>query len=235
MCVFMTTVLGLKHPDVKTAILVADRQATTIDERTGFPDQKYLGRKLWSSADGNFCFGHSGKMDQKMEDFVQALSNGKFDVENIINKGNFSQLRKLNIERMGKRLPDLGQLSGIVLATRFNQDPRLYTCFPLGNVEERVWTSIGSGEERVTEYMNALNVIGESRNYLGNGTGHTTQSIIQIGLEAVRRAQSRDLYSHGLDMMVCTSDEIRDHFAELGDDFGAKLKKIQRQYKPKKD
>ena len=56
---------------------------------------------------------------------------------------------------------------------------------------------------------------------------------IGVGLEAVRRAQAQDVYSHGLDMFVCTPEGINDHFAELGDDFGKKLQRIQRQYSKK--
>ena len=52
----MTTVFGIKHPEVDAAVLVADRQTTSVDE-TGMPAGKFLRRKLWVSADGNYCFG----------------------------------------------------------------------------------------------------------------------------------------------------------------------------------
>ena len=69
-----------------------------------------------------------------------------------------------------------------------------------------------------------------AEDYLENGKGPNINDLIRVGLEAVRRSQSQDLYSHGLDMVVCTSEGINDHFTELGDDFGKKLKRIQRGY-----
>ncbi len=138
-------------------------------------------------------------------------------------------LRKL--KRMGRRLPDIQETSGIILVTRFNKNPKLYTCFPLGGVEERVWTCAGSGDKKISEYMQALQVMFEARDYTGNSSEPETKDVIRVGLEAVRRSQSQDIYSHGLDMIVCTSKGIVDHYADLGDDFGKKLKKIQKQYK----
>ena len=66
----MTTVFGLKHPKAEVGVLVADRQTTSVDN-TGMPTGKYLGRKLWKSQNGSYCFGHSGKRDDRVEDLVQ--------------------------------------------------------------------------------------------------------------------------------------------------------------------
>lgn len=229
----MTTVFGIRDPRVEAGVLVADRQTTSLDNQTGIPNGKYLGRKLWTSKDGFYCFGHSGKKDDKIEEFTQELSGGKFDVKKITDKGYFPELRKLNIQRMGRKLPDIQQMSGIILLTRFDKNPRLYTCFPLGNVEERIWTCAGSGDQKITEYMQALQIISEARDYAENDFKPEIKDVIRIGLESVRRSQSQDLYSHGLDMLICTPKEIIDHYENLGDDFGKKLKKIQNYYKKK--
>jgi hypothetical protein len=34
-------------------------------------------------------------------------------------------------------------------------------------------------------------------------------------------------------MMVCSKKTINDHYADLGDDFANKLRKLQEKYKPK--
>ncbi|MEN7982286.1 MAG: hypothetical protein ABFQ65_02475 [Nanoarchaeota archaeon] len=227
----MTTVFGLKHPEVNSAVLVADRQATSINDKTGIPSGKFLGRKLWVSNNEDYCFGHSGNRDNGTQNLVQKLSEGKIDVEKIITKKYFSELRKLNIKRMGGKFPDPQQMSGIILATRFEKIPKLYSCFPLGDVEERVWTCAGSGDQKIAEYMQALQVMSEAKDYLNYSSKIELMDVIRVGLEAVRRSQNQDLYSSGLDMMVCTPEKIIDHYAELGDDFGKKLKKIQNKYK----
>jgi len=227
----MTTVFGIKHPKIEATVLVADRQATSLDQQTGIPNGKFLGRKLWKSEDKEYCFGHAGNMDKEMYEFVQKLSSGKFDVKKITKEGYFNELRELNIKRLGREIPDIQKLSGIILTTRFDKSPKLYTCFPLGNVEERIWTCAGSGDQKINEYMQALQVFSEAQDYLDDASDPKMQDIIRVGLEAVRRSQSQDMYSHGLDMITCTPDNVTDHYRDLGDDFGRKLKKIQKQYK----
>lgn len=228
----MTTILGVKHPEVDLSLLVGDRQSTRIDPRTGFPNgNKDLSRKLWKSEGDNYCFGHAGSVDKQTSEFVENFISEKYDIEEIIEKGYFPDLRDLNINKMGTKIPDMNNLSSLLIATRINNSPRLYTCFPLGAVEERTWTSIGSGSERAMEYFKALNILGDAQDYQTQERKTNKESIIRIGLEAGRRAQKQDLYSHGLDMMICTPDMINDHYNDLGDGFEEKLKNIQEKYK----
>lgn len=226
----MTTLFGLRHPKTDLAVLVADRQTTSTDLRTGFPIGKQLGRKLWVSKEGNYCLGHSGLRDNQTEDFIGNILEGRYNISEIIQQEKFEELRDLNIQRMGYEMPNPERLSSFLIATRFDNNPKLYTCFPLGKVEERSLVAIGSGSQRVNEYMNALDIISEAKDYLPNGKGIEPGDLIQIGLEAVRRAQSKDVYSHGLDMMVCTPGKIIDHSVDLGDNFYKKLRNIQKQY-----
>ncbi len=229
----MTTVFGIKHPEADIAVLVADKQITTLNKESGITGGKYLSRKLWKSKNNDFCLGHIGSWDNECYEFVNSVSEGKYDIEKIIEKKNFKELRNLNIKRMGNKIPNLRDMSSFIIATRFEDNPKLYACFPLGSIEERIWTTFGSGEEKISEYMNALNVMGEARDYLKQDPVDS-DDVIRVGLEALRRAQGQDLYSHGLDMIVCTKDKINDHYKELGDDFERKLKKIQNKYIHKK-
>ncbi|MEM4181647.1 MAG: hypothetical protein QXX68_00635 [Candidatus Pacearchaeota archaeon] len=227
----MTTLFGLRHPEIEAAILVANKQLTASDSQTGFPIRKYAGRKLWIAKSRDYCFGHSGLRDDKTEGFIYRLINGEYDIYRIIEKKYFPELRKFNIERMGKELPDVNNMSSFLLATRFDKKPALYTCFPLGSVQERNWTAIGSRFPRIKEYIDALKVLSEAEDYSKKGNKLNLPTLIRICLEAVRRAQSQDLYSSGLDMMVCTPEGINDHFTELNEDFETKLKRIQRRYR----
>ncbi len=229
----MTTVFGIKHPEADVAVLVADKQTTTFNKESSIPGGKYLSRKLWKSSNDDFCLGHIGMWDRETYEFVQSVSEGKYNIEKIVEKGNFKELRNLNIKRMGNEFPNSIELSSFIFATRFGNKPKLYTCFPLGKVEERSWITGGSGKEKINEYMNALNVKGEATDYI-RGDPVRPADVIRVGLEAVRRAQGQDLYSHGLDMMVCTKEKINDHYKDLGDDFGKKLRKIQNKYVHKK-
>ena len=107
----MTTVFGLKHPELEIAVLVADRQATEIDTQTGSPVGKVLMRKLWIGENGDYCFGLVGNRDGHTEEFIQKMVKGKIDVEKILKKGYFPELRNLNIKRMGRKFPDNQSLS----------------------------------------------------------------------------------------------------------------------------
>ena len=81
------------------------------------------------------------------------------------------------------------------------------------------------------EYIKAMQVFSEAQDYKEARTP-TVSDAITLGLEAVRRSQSQDLYSYGLDMLVCLPEGIKDHHAELGDDFGRKLVSLREQYTP---
>lgn len=228
----MTTVFGIKHPDVESAIIVADTQTTIGDPQSGAPLGKYLGRKLWISEDGKYCFGHSGALTPETEEFVKKLRSGKFNIEKVIKKGDFPELRQLNLDGMGRREPNYDKISGFILATRFNNQPKIYKLHPLGEVEQpEQLTYMGSGSDKIKDYLAAYRILSQARDYKNQNTKMTMNDIICHGLEAVRRSQSQDIHSQGLDMLICTPDGIKDHYNDLGDDFGKKLKKICRIYK----
>jgi len=226
----MTTVFGLRHPDVEAVVLAADRQGTGFD-RNGSMFKK-LSRKLYSGKSGDFCFGVAGNVNETSREFIQNLIEGKYNLTEAIKKGSFPELREINLKNLGNKIPDPQNLTGIILASRFNGNPQLYSCFPLGSVEQRIWTTAGSGDKNITEYMDALRIMNGAKDYLNPPAYKVSiHEVIRVALEGVRRSQSRDIYSHGLDMVICTPEGIRDHFSELGDDFGKKLKRIQRKYK----
>jgi|SRR3989344_414918 len=229
----MTTVIGLANSEIGIAVLCADRQSTMSTQRDNNPTDKMLGRKLWVSKDNLYAFGHSGMRSEGFEDFISEMVDGSINIEQAVKDRNFTKLRELNLKRLGTKTPDPEKLSSFLLATRFGEKPCLYNCWPLGDVEEFGLTYIGSGARKADEYFRARAVIQQAREYIApNNDGSSKKGNILIaGLEALRYAQSIDIYSSGLDLVVVTPDKIIDHFPELQDDFRKRIEAITLQYK----
>lgn len=231
----MTTVIGMAHEKAEMAILCADRQGTIGDGRNQrIPVLKDLGgRKLQVSKDGQFAFAHSGLRDKMLEEFALKMAEGEVDFRKIIEQGYFSDLRELNLARLGKHVPNLDDLSGFLLITRFDNKPCLYTCFPFGAVEQRNLTYIGSGSRKVEEYFTAIATLQQARDYLKKDDDKIAdrEVMIRLGLEALRYAQNKDPYSSGLDLVIATPSGIVDHFNDLQEDFAARLANISSIYK----
>ncbi|MFH1451714.1 MAG: hypothetical protein ABIF88_00900 [archaeon] len=229
----MTSVFGLRHQDVEMAVLAADRQSSYGPGQV--PVYKILERKLWIADDGLYAFGHSGLRDDKLAKLAKKLVEGKdIDVEKVVTEGKFPQLRELTHERMGDTVPSEDSLSSFLLVTRFNNDPKLYTCWPLGRVEPRTVTYIGSGSPRLEEYINSLSVLSEARRYLSSGASMDSDDVIRVAIEGLGYAQGKDVFSSGLDLVVVTPDRITDHFKDLQDDLGKRIKRVQKQHRKAK-
>lgn len=228
----MTTVLGIRPDNLNAGILVSDTQGTRLDLH-----QKTSVSKLYVAKSGDFAFGIAGGYDERTHEFIQEMMEGKIDVPKIIAQGTFREFRDLNIQKMGNRVPDLKSLVGCLLLTRFDNAPLLHTCFPMGSVEPRILTYVGSGSEYVEEYVKASEVAGEVNTLRRrNSKGLAVPSLIKYGLDAVKYAASKDLYSNGLDLVVVTPDGINCHGEDLVDNsFDRRVRKIQSRYRERKD
>ena len=223
----MTTVVGIRIPEVNLALLVADRQTTS--SRT--PEKYIYGRKVQTSKDSMYAFGHSGTRAEDLYALTEKMINGQIDMQKVLKEGKFPELRELNMSRLGNKMPNLDTLSSFLVISRFDKNPQLHTCWPMGDVEPREVTWIGSGSKGVEDHYNAHMILTESRNYTGNQRPATSDSLIQFGLEAVRYAQGRDLYSSGFDLIAMTPEKTIDCVNDLQDDFGKKIKKVQAKVK----
>jgi len=226
----MTTIFGLRHPKVDLALLAADRQ-TTIYGKGQDPEKDLEGRKLWLSDNQMYAFGCSGVYDRSAAALAADMRTGKIDMEKVLRDGKFPELRELNLLRLGDEVPYLDRLSNFIIISRVGEDPKLYACFPLGKVEQRIWHSIGTGGAKVADYMDGLNKVSEARSYLGEKRPTNSDDVIRVGLEAVRYAQGKDIYSSGLDLIVLTPHAAVDCFEQLQEDFGRKIKGVQKQVK----
>jgi 20S proteasome alpha/beta subunit len=74
-------------------------------------------------------------------------------MEKVTSEGKFDDLVKTNLIRMGGRQWGGELTNSLILATRFDDGPRLFTCWPLGLVEERYVTGIGSGSDPALSYI----------------------------------------------------------------------------------
>lgn len=152
----------------------------------------------------------AGARDSLYQKFLYGLLSGEIDFRRASEKGVFEELLNLNLSRFGGKLWS-GQLSNsLMVATRYDGKPKLWTCFPLGAVEERSYTSIGSGSD------NALKCIEEETSrYLS-----TEQISIPEGIRIASgalRAAAADPYTKGLDIVVLTEDGIHEFGKEIKD------------------
>lgn len=224
----MTTIFGIRHNEVNASVLAGDRQGT-------FPDryEKVPLSKLYIDNSKEFAFGFAGSATPQLEDLTKKLQEGNINIEKIVSEGIFNELRELNIEQMGGYKINNQYETGMLLATRFGGNCQLYTCWPLGKVEPRECTYVGSGSDYIQQYLSALNVR-QVINPKKPRKEHGVEDIIRIGLEGVKYAASKDLFSNGLDLVVVTPDTIKDHSDDLEDNtFKRKVRKIQKQYEEK--
>lgn len=228
----MTTLFGVRHPAVNAAVLVGDRQGTLVDNSNHKLGKKELKRKLYISQDNLYAVGHSGKDDDTTKEFISNLMSGKYDIESAVSSGMFNEFRELNIASMGIKTPDTKNLSYLILMTRFNNDPKLYFCEPLGEVTGTHCAITGTGGPSIVEYMNYLKVKQNLEELRGNSVSREPkiEDLIEASLEAVMRAQSIDPASQGLDMLICTPEKIIDHNLDLKFNFEEKLNEIQKKY-----
>ena len=164
----------------------------------------------------------TGIYDQAYIDFLNGIIEGDINIKTATEKGFLEELNKINMERWNYRVPDGEFSNGLLLATRYDGKPRLFTCWPLGRIEERVWTSIGSGSDYAIRY------VGEQ------GTKVPPHVTLRQGLDLAVGSldeASQDLYTGGLDIMVVTPDEIKSFGSQIKNSIDKAKKKAIRKIK----
>ncbi len=211
----MTTGFGFVSEKGKEGILVTDRQGSSLDGRFKTPC-----KKIQINYDANFAFTVAGRLDEHYEKMASRLMSGDIDVERIVKTGRFNELKNINLKRWGGRLPDMEVCNSLLFLTNFGDKKQLYTAWPLGRVEERITTWIGSGSNQVGAYMNSKDTTMYAETgvkLLGNDDIPSEQArgLVYTGLKL---AAKHDMYSSGIDMVVMNEDGIRnvsDDFSDL--------------------
>ncbi len=205
----MTTLVGIVARDKKPGVVLASDMTRTytgwksegdvaVREQTKLEKQKIYvdnGRKL--------AVAMAGICDPQYYEFLGRLLDGKIDFRKAIKKHHFEELFKLNYERFSGRMWNQDNQNGLLVATRYGNKPKLWTCWPLGRVEERFpATSIGSGSEHVFQYFKSEDLL--------RPHGLSLPEAITFAAEAMERA-STDIHTGGLDIVVVTQNEIKEH------------------------
>ena len=199
----MTTILGLKAAKGKSGIIMAsDLQGTAGDEKT-------LTRKLYVNEIGDSVAGVAGIYDAMFRDFLGEFVSGKYDIERIVKKGEFPQLRKMNIARWEGREPSNEKgFNSMLLGTNIGGNPELFTCWPLGLVEPRTNCYIGRGAKFVQDYWLGKSIVADAEQ--GAPVLDPDHLSLDEGIDLAEKAlgfASKDLYSVGFDIVVI-ADEI---------------------------
>ncbi len=220
----MTTLVGVKaEKDYKSVILGSDMSRTQTSWQpqgdVAYRQQRRTeGQKIYVNDSGTAAWCMSGIYDNPYINFLADFLENKFDLEKITKEGYFSEFAGLNISRWEGRVPNNEIVNGLLLATNFDE-PRLYTCWPLGKVEERSWTSIGSGSDYALNYISEQEKIIPKRITASDG--------IDLVINSLDKA-SQDLYTGGLDLIVLDGEGIHDLGKKIRSDLdSARIKAIE--------
>ena len=210
----MTTLIGIRAGNgngIEGVVLASDSTMT----RTNWVNQgdsayreqtRSEAKKIYVGENGEFALCMSGFYDEPYTDFLSEVLKGKIDLRNVTKTGFFKEFANMNLARWDGRVPNNDRMSALLLATRFEK-PSLYTCYPLGHVEERRWTSIGSGSEHAIQYLSGKEIIPQE---IGMGQA------INLAIEGLDEA-SRDIYTGGINLVTITEAGIEDFTSRINE------------------
>jgi len=201
----MTTIVGIKACKEKGVVILGSDINGTKTNWQDNRETKSEVQKIYVNDARNAALGVAGIYDEAFKSFLSDFLDGRFDLEKIINEKFFKELESLNVKRWKGITPHQDSLTGLLLAIK-SEKPKLYTCWPMGKVEERDWTSIGSGSDYAIEYIN------EQREFIPNRI--SPERGIDLTISALDKA-SKDIYTGGLDIAVVTPDGIYDFGKEV--------------------
>lgn len=204
----MTTIIGIKASQNKEGVvLISDTRATrVIVGEDGIKQEVFEKQKIYVDEQKEFAIAFAGCFDQESADFISSILRRKIDLRKAIKKEYFEELNALNEKRWGWKVPNLSFCTSLLIASRFDNKPILYTCWPLGRIEGRYWTSIGSGSECALKYiLNKDLLIPE---YL------SLDKAINLAMSALNESY-KDMHTNGADLIVVTSNDICQYGDEL--------------------
>jgi len=223
----MTTIVGINAKEGEEGIILAsDLTMTSTQWDAVGPDVAYrtqkksITEKIHQDNKKEFALCMSGLIDKDWINFLSAVKRGKIDVKKAVKKGFFQEFKDLHEKRWDGYGPNLEQMNSLLIATRFEGSPNLYTCWPLGKIEERGWTSIGSGSSY------ALNFLKNSAEKIPHYT--SIKDGIDLAVKSLDKA-SQDIYTGGLDLVVVTKEKIH----SLGNIIERELEKSKENYMKK--
>lgn len=222
----MTTLVGIVAEDSKIGVILAsDVSRTQVSWVTkgdfAYRQQKTSeGQKIYVDDRREVALSMCGVYDQNYIDFLSGVLKGDIDIRRRVASGHFPEFEELNIVRWGGQVPNLDQMNSLLMATRFDGDPKLWTCWPMGKIEEKKWTSIGSGSSYALNYVQSQAKLIPSYLSLADGVDLAASSLNEA---------SQDIYTGGLDLVVVTPKLIQNYGGEMNEAMDiAKRKAIEK-------
>ncbi|MBU0957762.1 MAG: hypothetical protein KKF56_03035 [Nanoarchaeota archaeon] len=229
----MTTLVGIKAEKGKEGVVLASDMSRTTEELKGDGDVYYRhltkrpAQKIWVSDNRRFAVAMSGIVDQLYTQFLREMLQGGFDIEKAVKEGNFPELKKLNDYRWGGMVPDK-RMNGLLIASRFRGKPGLYSCWPGGKVEEKGWTSVGSGSDLALAHIDRYNI----DNMVGMPTYISLDQAVDLSRECLGKS-SEDIYTLGKDVVVVAKDGIHELGGRLEKELEATEDRVFTEFKRK--
>jgi 20S proteasome alpha/beta subunit len=201
----MTTIIGYVTDNGNEVILATDRQSSIKEQ--GF---KQAVDKIIIGKNKRFCFAMSGLADENSYELVNMMKEGDFDMEKAIQEEDFPKLRELNLTRWDGRIPRGKDSTSFFIASIFDETPKLHTIWPLGRIEERSYTWMGSGQKYVQEYLKSKStqLQAEQGINLLELLRKDSASARQAVFYALGLATSQDIYSSGIDVAIIRKENI---------------------------
>lgn len=203
----MTTLIGIKAEEAREGVILASDLFKTYSDLQKKRGEKYEGQKIYVSDNRELAICMSGDWDQAYVDFLSDILKGRIDMKKAIKKEFLSELLNLHLLRWGGYLP-IDNQSSLLLATRFDNKPSLYTCWPLGKLEGRIWTSIGSGSDYVIDFIRK------------QGKDIPPHISLEQGIDLVVNGMDeafQDIHTGGLDLVIVTSEGIQEYRDKIKD------------------
>lgn len=216
----MTTLVGIQAMKGTPAVVLASDLTGTRTEWDSEGDiairtqTKKEVKKIHVNTARTLAVCMAGVYDDWYSDFLLDLKEGTANFYDVLKKRgstptSFEALRDLNLSRMGGKTYRQDLQNGLLIATRYDNTPRLWTCLPLGKVEDRFWTAVGSGEKHASNYL-------QEQGY------HSPREVcletaVTLASHALRAA-SADIYTGGWDVTIVTPTEITEYGSKIKDD-----------------
>lgn len=204
----MTTLIGIHASNGEEGIILAsdiNRTQTSWQPRGDIAYRQQIRsetQKIYVNDSRDIAICMSGLQDLPYFDFLTKVLRGTIDIRNAIQNKKFEEFLQLHLDRWGSGTPNEDLNSGLLLATRFEGAPKLYSCWPLGGLGEFPWISIGSGSRFAHEYLSKQDKL--IPGYL------SIQEGIDLAVQGLDAA-TQDIFTGGLDLVVITKSGIQEH------------------------
>lgn len=205
----MTTIIGIKanrgSKKNRGVVFGSDLKATRTKWNpqgdVAYKEQTTsMNPKIYGAKSKDFAIGVAGIYDKPYGNFFADVLKGKLDIEKRLNEGFFPEFKELNLSRWDGTYPSTTDFNDFLIASRFNNKPELYHCFPMGKIIKiSAYDAIGSGATYATDELIRLNA---------PIPNITLKRGIDLFTEALGEAD-RDIYTGGLDLAIVRPDIIQ--------------------------